>query len=66
MRIDFPTVREADEAKRDRLLRALELGEADIAAGRTAPYTPELLAKIERDARRHAAEGRKPNPDVIP
>jgi antitoxin ParD1/3/4 len=59
-------MREADEAKRQRLLRALEIGEADIAAGRTTPYTSELLAQIEADARRHAAEARKPNPDVTP
>lgn len=59
-------MREADEAKRGRLARALELGEADIAAGQTKPYTPELLAQIDQDARRHAAEGRKPSPDVIP
>jgi hypothetical protein len=56
----------SDEAKRQRLLRALEIGEADIAARWTTPYTPELLAQIEVDARRHAAEARKPNPDVIP
>jgi antitoxin ParD1/3/4 len=33
-------MREADESKRTRLACALELGEADIAAGRTASYTP--------------------------
>ena len=59
-------LREANEAKRDRLLRALELGEADVAAGRTKPYTPELRAQIQADARRLAAEGMKPNPDVTP
>jgi len=32
----------------------------------TFPYTPELLAQIEQDARKHAAEGGKSNPDVCP
>lgn len=59
-------MREDDEAKRQRLLRALEVGEADIAAGRTTPYTPQLLALIEEEARRHAAAARKPTPDVSP
>lgn len=57
-------MREADDSKIVRLARALEAGEADIAAGRTAPYTPELLAGIEKEARRRARKGRKPNPDV--
>ena len=58
--------REQDEAKHERLLEALRIGDADIAAGRVTPYTPALLAQIEKDARKHAAEGRKPNPDVMP
>lgn len=64
----FPAtnISDADNAKRERLLRALERGEADIAAGRTTPYTPELLAQIERDARLHAKAGKHPNPEVVP
>ena len=58
--------REQNEAKRERLLEALRVGDADIAAGKATPYTSELLAQIEKDARKHAAEGRKPNADVIP
>ncbi len=58
--------REQDEAKRERLLEVLRLGQADIAAGRTTPYTPALLDQIEQEARQHAAEGRKPDLDVIP
>ena len=38
----------------------------DIAAGRTVPYTPELLQQIEQEARTHAANNRPPNPGVIP
>lgn len=57
-------LREASEAKRDRLLRALELGQADIDAGRLRAYSPELYAEIKSTARQHAVEGRKPNPDV--
>jgi Arc/MetJ-type ribon-helix-helix transcriptional regulator len=58
--------REDAESKRERLLAALRIGDADIAAGRTMPYTPELFQQIMQDALKHAADGRKPNPDVIP
>ena len=58
--------RERHEEKQERLLEALRVGEADIAAGRVTSYTPELLNEIEQAARRHAAAGRKPSPDVIP
>ena len=58
-------LRELD-GKHARLLTALELGEFDISAGRTAAYTPELLSQIEQEARRHAAENRTPDSDVIP
>lgn len=57
-------LRELEDAKYERLMLALEVGERDIREGHTEPYTPELLDKIEKDARKHAAEGRKPNPDV--
>jgi putative addiction module CopG family antidote len=56
--------REREEEKQERLLNALRLGDADLAAGRVAPYTLELLNQIETEARNHAATGRKPNPDV--
>jgi antitoxin ParD1/3/4 len=57
-------LREQDDSKHARLMAALEVGERAIQEGRTAPYTPGLLDRIEQDARQHAAEGRKPNPDV--
>lgn len=57
-------LREQDDNKHTRLLAALEVGQQAIREGRTVLYTPELLNQIERDARQHAAEGRKPNPDV--
>jgi len=57
-------LREASEARRDRLLRALELGQGDIDAGRLQDYSPNLLAEIKTTARKYATEGRKPNPDV--
>jgi antitoxin ParD1/3/4 len=49
-----------------RLLVALEVGERDISAGRTVPYTPDLLKKIDQEARTHATNKRAANPDVIP
>ena len=59
-------LRESDDNRQARLLAALDVGEQAIREGRTAPYTPSLLAKIEREARQHAADGRKPNPDACP
>ena len=59
-------LREQDDSRYTRLMAALEVGEAAIREGRTASYTPALLDQIERDARQHAAEGRKLNPDVCP
>lgn len=58
--------RQEQEAKHDRLLSALRLGDADIAAGRVMPYSPELLEQITKEARQHAADRKKPNPDVVP
>ena len=57
-------MREQDD-QHGRLLAALEIGERDIAAGRTVAYTPDLLNQIEQEARLHAAKKRRPNPDVI-
>lgn len=59
-------LRQQEEAQRMRLAAALELGERTIREGRTTAYTPELLERIEQNAREQAAEGRKPNPDVCP
>ncbi len=59
-------LREQDDNKHARLMAALEEGERDVREGRTHPYTPELLAEIEQSAIQHAAEGKKPNPDVCP
>lgn len=47
-------------------MAALEVGEKAAREGRFTPYTPDLLGQIEQEARQHAAEGRKPNPDVCP
>ena len=58
-------MREQDD-QHGRLLAALETGERDIDAGRTVPYTPDLLKQIEQEARTHVANKRSPNPDVIP
>jgi antitoxin ParD1/3/4 len=58
-------MRERD-AYHGRLLAALEIGERDIAAGRTVAYTPDLLKQMEQEARAHAANNRPANPDVIP
>jgi antitoxin ParD1/3/4 len=57
-------MREQDD-HHGRLLAALEVGERDVAAGRTVPYTSDLLKRIEEEARAHAAKNRQANPDVI-
>jgi antitoxin ParD1/3/4 len=59
-------LREHDDGKYVRLMAALEAGEQAAREGRTKPYTPELLDRIEQNARRSAAESRIPNPDVCP
>ncbi len=50
-----------------RLLVALELGERDVAEGRTKPYTPQLLEEIKQRALTRAKNGEQmERPDVIP
>ena len=60
--------REQKEAKRLKLLEAIRLGEEDIAAGRTTPYTRELMGQLYQEAARKAKSGEKVvyDPDVIP
>ena len=59
-------MRERDESPHAHLMAALEAGEQAIREGHTVPYTPQLLDQIEQEARKHAAEGKEPNPDVCP
>jgi antitoxin ParD1/3/4 len=59
-------LRELDDGKFSRLVAALEVGEQAMREGKGTPYTPELLEKIDSESLQHAAEGRKPNPDVCP
>ena len=58
-------MREQDE-QRNQLLAALKKGEEDIAAGRYKLYSPELQSEIIENAKKKAAEGRKPKRDVTP
>ncbi len=59
-------LREADDAKHDRLRAALEKGEQAFREGRFREFTPEVFAEIMHDAAKHAADGEKPDPDVCP
>jgi antitoxin ParD1/3/4 len=59
-------LREADDAKHDRLRAALEEGERAVPEGRYREFTPEVFEEIMENAAKHAAAGRKPNPDVCP
>jgi antitoxin ParD1/3/4 len=58
-------MREQDE-QRTRLFTAIKIGEEDIAAGRYKLYTPKLQSEIIENAKKKAAEGRKPKRDVTP
>ena len=59
-------MRESFGSRQSAFDRAIALGDADILAGRTVPYTPELLEQITQDGIRDAAAGIRPNPDVCP
>jgi len=54
----------SEEHRRERLQRALDESAADIAAGRTAELTPELVDRIKAEGRRRVREGRRLDPDV--
>jgi Arc/MetJ-type ribon-helix-helix transcriptional regulator len=60
--------REQKAEKRLRLLEALRLGEEDIAAGRTIPYTRDLIGQLYQEAVRNVRSGEKAvyDPNVIP
>ncbi len=55
-----------DERKLSDLRAALAEGDAQAERGEYEFWTPELRAEIRREAQQMVAEGRKPNPDVIP
>jgi len=61
------SAREQKEAKHLRLLEAIQLGEEDVAAGRTIPYTQELMKELCEQAVRMVKSGEKIayDPDVI-
>lgn len=59
-------MREEEDRKYERLMKALEAGEQSLREHGGKLYTPELLEQIDREAVRRAAEGWEPNPDVCP
>jgi antitoxin ParD1/3/4 len=58
-------LRESEERHAE-LLAALQLGEADIAHGRTRPYSRELVQNARERALNRAAAGETPRSDVTP
>jgi antitoxin ParD1/3/4 len=58
-------LRESEERHLE-LLAALELGEADIAKGRTRTYSRDLVQAVRERAINRAASGEKPKSDVAP
>jgi antitoxin ParD1/3/4 len=55
-----------NEERHAELVAALQLGEADIAQGRTRIYSKELVEGVRKRALDRAASGEKPNSDVTP
>ncbi|MFL9935416.1 type II toxin-antitoxin system ParD family antitoxin [Paraburkholderia sp. RL18-103-BIB-C] len=58
-------LREADE-RRAELFAALQMGEDDIAAGRTRTYTRGFVQSLHERVLSRAAAGEKPKSDVAP
>jgi antitoxin ParD1/3/4 len=59
-------LREQSESK-ERLIAALEVGEKAISEGRSAPFTPELMASLKAEALIKAQNGEPVrNTDVLP
>lgn len=56
-------LRENEEQRHAELVAALQLGENDIANGRTKPYTKALMKEIRERVISRAAAGEKPKSD---
>jgi antitoxin ParD1/3/4 len=73
---DFPdageVIREAmrllDEQERqlDELRAKLQIGLDQLDRGEGAPFTPELVARMRRNAEERFRRGERPKPDVVP
>ena len=57
---------ERDRDKLERLRAAIAIGIAELDRGEGRPFTPELMAEIDREADRMLQEGEAPDPDVCP
>ena len=57
-------MREEDERK-NQFLRAIKVGQDQIASGEHRKLTPEVLEEIRRTATKKFQEGHKPKPDVL-
>ena len=56
-----------EEEKFQRFQAAVRIGDEQIASGKTAPYSQELMKKIEQRAVSKAQQGKKvKNSDVLP
>ena len=54
------------ETKRNELIAKLQVGIDQAARGESILWTPELRERTRESARRRAALGEQPNPDVCP
>jgi len=57
---------EASERQRDELRAKLQIGIDQANRGELIEWTPELRQQIRESARRRAASGEQPHPDVCP
>ncbi|HEU0163964.1 MAG TPA: hypothetical protein VFQ54_02905 [Thermomicrobiales bacterium] len=54
----------SEESRNTRLKAALAESAQDVAEGRTAPLTPELITRLTAEAAEMVRKGVRPDPDV--
>ena len=64
--IEVAVLRLEEEQRHAALRAAIAIGDEELARGEVVPYTPALVAEMDRNARRMVREGRTPDPDVCP
>lgn len=53
-----------EEEKLKHFQDAVQIGDAQIAQGKTVPYNKDMIEKATKNAIKRAQNGEKPNPDV--
>jgi antitoxin ParD1/3/4 len=55
-----------EHEQREHLRSKIDVGLNQIARGEIVPFTPELVVRMKREAKRLASEGKTPSTDVCP